>query len=93
MGIICPRQESHRRVYFARELRMIRIVVMLRKSGWSFQTVRRVLPRIEKSGARYLVIFTARIVRECQDEAAVIEVMKNADRPATLIDLADAEGR
>jgi DNA-binding transcriptional MerR regulator len=102
--VVSPRQEGHRRVYFAAEVIEITVIAELRRKGFSLQKIRRVLRFLQRemgkrlaevlqaSSDLHLVTDGKSIFLEDQHER-IIDILKNARQPMFLVSVSDQARR
>jgi DNA-binding transcriptional MerR regulator len=102
--VVSPRHEGHRRVYGVEDVVEITVIAELRRKGFSLQKIRRVLRFLEKemgkrlnevlSGATdwHLVTDGKSIYLE-DDQARIIDLLKNARQPMFLVCVSDQARR
>ena len=98
--VVSPRQELHRRVYLQREVVEISVIAELRRKGFSLQKIRRVLRFLQKEMGKRLadtvadqsdihLITDGRNIYLEDRPDRVIDVLKNAKQPMSLVCVTD----
>jgi len=98
--VVSPRHEGHKRVYTAPEILEVTVIAELRRKGFSLQKIRRVLRFLQRemgkrmsevlSGSSSLHLLTdGRSIYLEDEEARVVDILKNARQPMFLVCVSD----
>lgn len=100
-GVVKPEREGHRRVYSTNQLTEIAVICQLRRKGFSFQGVRKVMRFLEHEFAKklaeivdgnsdvHLLTDGKRLYLETSAKQ-IVDILKNSNQPILGVCLSDA---
>jgi DNA-binding transcriptional MerR regulator len=102
--VVSPRHEGHRRVYSTTEVVEITVIAELRRKGFSLQKIRRVLKWMQRemgkhlsevmaSGSEVHLLTDGKSIYLEDNQARVIDILKNAKQPMFLVCVSDQAKR
>src|SRR6185295_11893955 len=102
--VVSPRHEGHRRVYSTAEVVEITVIAELRRKGFSLQKIRRVLKWMQRemgkhlsevmaSGSEVHLLTDGKSIYLEDNQARVIDILKNAKQPMFLVCVSDQAKR
>jgi DNA-binding transcriptional MerR regulator len=98
--VVSPRHEGHKRVYSPAEVIEVTVIAELRRKGFSLQKIRRVLRFLQREMGRRLsdvldaesalhLLTDGRTIYLEDQEARIIDLLKNARQPMFLVCVTD----
>ncbi len=102
--VVTPRHEGHRRLYTPGQVLEVMVIAQLRRKGFSLQKIRKVLRVLHREMGRRLgelldsksewhLLTEGRSIYLVDDQARVIDLLKNARQPMFLICLSEQARR
>lgn len=103
-GVVKPEREGHRRVYSTKQLTEIAVICQLRRKGFSFQGVRKVMRFLEREFDKklaeivdgnsdvHLLTDGKRLYLETSAKQ-IVDILKNSNQPILGVCLSDAVRR